>query len=211
MKKLIGIFATIFSLVILMSKPALAQQYGQYGQYGQPAPSQQILVEKLVSAPGSTKGGQVNFVDNLSPSDARFVPGDTILFKLKVKNTSDTKLTNVVVEDFLPSSIDLTEGSASIKVGDLAAGEEKEFTLKARAKDQAKLPADRGLICEVNRVRATSNGVSDEDTAQFCIEKQVTPVKQVPQAGPEAGVILLGFNLLSLGTGLALSKYRKRD
>lgn len=210
MKKLIAVFATVISLATLMSvKPALAQQYGQYGQYGQPVPSQQILVEKLVSTPVATKGGQVNFVDNLSPSDARFVPGDTILFKLKVKNTSDTKLTNVIVEDFMPSSIDLIEGSASIKVGDLAAGQEKEFILKARAKDQAKLPVDRGLICEVNRVRATATGVSDEDTAQFCIEKQVTPVKQVPQAGPEAGILLLGFNLLSLGTGLALSKYKK--
>ena len=64
MKKLVSVFATIISLATLMSvKPALAQQYGQYGQYGQPMPSQQILVEKLVSAPGTTKGGQVNFVN----------------------------------------------------------------------------------------------------------------------------------------------------
>lgn len=179
-------------------------------EYGKPSPSLSISIDKLVSVPGNSS----QFVDNLTSSNARFKPGDSFFFKLKVKNTGEDTLNNVVVEDFLPGDIELVEGDTSIEAGDFDIDEEKEFTLKVRVKAQNQLPQDKGVFCEVNRVRASAEDMSDEDTAQFCIEKQVAgvpgvpvqPPQQIPQAGPEMGLLLLGANMGLLGAGIYLKK-----
>lgn len=205
MNKIVAVIIAVLAFITVRAQSVEAQ-YGQYGQYGGAAPSKSILIDKLVSTVGTTKGGNTDFVDNLAPSDPRFTPGSSILFKLQVRNTSDVRLDNVVVEDFLPPSVELVEGKTRIEVGSLEPDETAELVLKVRVKSQDKLPADRGMICEINRARVSANGVSDEDTAQFCIEKQVVGAKEVPQAGPAAGILLLAFNFLTLGTGLALRR-----
>ena len=71
----------------------------------------------------------------------------------------------------------------------------------------------------VNRVRVEAkNNVSDEDTAQLCVEKEVgagTPTspgvkggapKKVPAAGAEHGVLLMGLSGLLSYVGLKLRK-----
>lgn len=210
---------TIFYLSLLFSLfsfPVLAQ-YGQYGQYGQPKPSKSILIDKFVGKPINTKGGAQtrDFVDNLSPSDPRFQPSQEVVFRLIVRNTSDVKLTNVEVKDTLPQYVEAVEGpgnfnktskTIAFNAGDFAPNEEKTYFLTVKFVSQDKLPADRSIVCVVNRAHASANGVSDEDTAQFCVEKQVKEAKQVPAAGPEAGIILLAFNVATLGAGLWLRR-----
>lgn len=190
----------------------------QYGQYGQPAPVETILVDKQVSKPAvKSKGGllQYDYVDNLTPSDVRFQPGMEIMFKIRVKNTSSVTLSAVTVADKVPWYLEPVEGpgtydanarTITFAAGSFAPGEEKVYNLKMQWFSQDKLPADRGLMCVSNYVRAYSNGASDDDTAQACVEKQVVKVKETPKSGPEMGIILVAGQLSMLGLGLKLRK-----
>lgn len=215
-KYLVLSIISLYTLYFLLASPVMAQ-YGQYGQYGGPGPSKSILIDKLVGKPTQNKGGttDVSYVDNLSASDPRFAPGQDVFFKLAVKNTSDVTLTNVEVKEFVPSFVSPLEGpggfdSASrtitFNAGDFAVNEEKTYVLKMRVAAQNELPADRGIVCLVNKAQASGSNVFDEDTSQFCVEKQVVGAGQVPSAGPEAGLLLLGFNALAAGAGIWLRR-----
>ncbi|OGK25674.1 hypothetical protein A2954_04525 [Candidatus Roizmanbacteria bacterium RIFCSPLOWO2_01_FULL_37_12] len=181
------------------------------GPYGQEEPSFSIMVDKLVTKPHSTS----DFVDNLSPSDERYSPGNDVYFKIKVKNTSDEKLKDVTVRDFLPDFVKLVDSKGSfnsdtdeitVDAGDLEVDEEKEFVIKVKIVDQDELPSDNGLFCLVNKAQASNDKSSDEDTAQFCVEKKVLGVSSVPSAGPEQGVALILGQLSALGIGVFLKK-----
>lgn len=181
-----------------------------YGQYGQPSPSYQILIDKMVAKPDTDQ-----YVDNLSVSDPRFAPNQDIWFQIKVKNTSNQNLTNVEVRDYVPSYLEPLEGPGtwdsnmriiSWNAGDFAVDEEKVYFLKMRVYSTENLPSDKGLFCLVNKSDARNENTYDEDTAQFCIEKEVVGVSKVPSAGPEFGLLLLAGNILGLGLGLKLKK-----
>ncbi len=199
-------------LVFAKSSPVVfAQQYGPYG----PSPIQNIVVDKLVNKPGSG-----DFVDNLSPSDPRFAPGQDVFFRIRVKNPNDQALTGVTVKDFIPDFVDVIEtpgsGNSSnrtitINAGDFGAQEEKVYVVKARVVGSDKISNDKGIFCLVNRANGSNSSVSDEDTAQFCVEKtvkQVVNVTQIPSTGPEMGFALLTLNTLGFGAGLYLRKRR---
>ncbi|MGB5034771.1 MAG: hypothetical protein WBO56_03165 [Microgenomates group bacterium] len=101
-------------LFLSLGQGALAQygQYGAYGPYGQGGQSNSILVDKTVGMNQvTTKGGTTSttFVDNLGSTDQRFFAGQTVSFKIKVKNTSDHKLSNIVVKDTLPTSLEAVD------------------------------------------------------------------------------------------------------
>jgi uncharacterized repeat protein (TIGR01451 family) len=189
----------------------------QYGPYG-PAGALTILIDKTVGKPsGQTKGGlsSIEYVDNLSASDYKFRPGQEIFFQLKVKNTSGVSLSNLTVKDYVPSYLEPVEGPGSfdgnsriitISAGDFSVDEEKIYVLKMKIFSQDKLPADKGLFCLVNKADASTNGVYDDDTSQFCIEKEVIAVTKVPSAGPEMGMLLISAELAGLGVGIYLKK-----
>lgn len=214
MKKLIAATFLTSVLLFLSSTPSFAQ----YGQYGQPAPVESILVDKQVSKPAfKTKGGtlQYEYVDNLTPSDVRFQPGMDIYFKVRVKNTSNITLNNVMVTDKVPSYLEPIEGpgtfdavnrTITFNAGTFQPDGEKIFYFKMQWFAQDKLPADRGLICTSNYVRAYTANASDDDTTQACVEKQVLAVKVAPKAGPEMNILLLAGQLGMLGIGLKLRK-----
>ncbi|MBI4226071.1 hypothetical protein HY612_03060 [Candidatus Roizmanbacteria bacterium] len=216
MKRLVA-FILITTSYLLLSTAVFAQ-YGQYGPYGGEEPSVSIMVDKMVGKPVLTKGGFVDqdYVDNLSPSDPRFAPEQEIFFKIKVKNTSDLKIKNVIVKDFLPDFVDFKEGTGEFDkatrtltiddAGDFEVDEEKLFFIKVKVVEQDELPADQGIVCVVNKAQAFDGGVSDEDTAQFCVEKEVLGVTAVPSAGPEMGALLLSGELLALSTGMLFKR-----
>ncbi len=188
----------------------------QYGQYGQPGPSQSILIDKMVGKPVINKGGtDVQYVDNLSSSDPRFAPGQDVFFKLSVKNTSNVTITSVMVKDVFPAYIDPIEGpgiydkatrTLTFNAGDFAVNDEKVYYFKARVQGQNQLPTDKGLFCLINSATAWNNDVIDSDTAQFCVEKQVQGVTNVPVAGPEMGLLLVSSELATLGLGIFLKR-----
>lgn len=203
-------------LFLIFSVPVSAQ----YGQYGGSLPSKTILIEKMVGKPTQTKGqtDQWDYVDNLSPSDPHFAPEQQIVFRLKVKNTSDVTLTSVEVKDFVPDfltpvsvpgSFDAASRTITFNAGDFAVGEEKIYFLTMKIFSQNQMPADKGMICKINKAQASTNEVFDEDSSQFCIEKQVLGVQNVPSSGPEFGLALMGLELGLLGVGITLKKRAK--
>lgn len=213
MKKLL-VLSLLFGMLLLALPKSVSADEGcsvAYGQYGECPPSVTILMDKMVRKPDVDE-----FVDNLSSSDPRFGAEDEVFFRLKVKNTSNAKLNDVTVKDFVPDfleAVDMTGGSfdsdsreVTISAGDFDPDEEKIYTLKFKVVNQDSLPSDRSLICEVNKAQASADDVSDEDTSQFCIEKQILGVSEVPSAGPEMGLALLAGQFAALGAGIFLKK-----
>lgn len=212
MKKIFALTLLVISYWLLVI-PVMSQ-YGPYGPGGAPS----ILIDKMVGKPtGQTKGGlsSLEYVDNLSVTDYKFKPGQEIYFQLKVKNTSSQNLNNVVVKDYVPSYIEPIEGPGSfdegsrtitINVGSFSVDEEKVYVMKMKILSQDKLPADKGLFCLVNKADASTNGTYDDDTSQFCLEKEVIAAAKVPSAGPELGMLLLVGELTALGLGVMLRK-----
>jgi len=209
-----SLFTLFFATCFMLHISCINAQYGPYG----PAGALTILIDKTVGKPiGQTKGGLVSldYVDNLSVSDYKFRPGQEIFFQLKVKNTSGVSLSNVTVKDYVPSYLEPIEGPGSfdegsriitINAGNFAVDEEKVYVMKMKVFSQDKLPADKGLFCLVNKADASTNGVYDDDTSQFCIEKEVIAAEKVPSAGPEMGVLILAGELTVLGLGVMLRK-----
>ena len=185
------------------------------GQYESPCYSYAIVVDKMVQKPGTSE-----YVDNLSVSDPRFAPNSDVWFKVKIKNTSTIKLVGTEVKDTIPSYLDPMEGPGSYdsstrtitwNAGDFDIDEEKVFYLKMKVLSQDNLPADKGLFCVTNFVKANSSNAYDDDTSQICIEKQVAAgTVQVPSAGPEMGLFLFTGEMLALGTGIYIN-YKLRN
>jgi uncharacterized repeat protein (TIGR01451 family) len=189
--------------------------YGQYGGYGGVTPNQSIIIDKKVGMPNSTKGGVVNYVDNFSPNDPRYKPGQQVYFQIKVKNTSNVTLKNVVVKDIVPAYLEPIEGpgnfdsntrTVTYTYAELKAGEEKTERLLMQIYPQDRLPTDKGLMCIVNKAEVQSGNISGQDSAQLCIEKEVIGIQKAPSAGPEMGIALMGLQALGLGAGLFIKR-----
>ncbi|MFH1827367.1 MAG: hypothetical protein ABH812_02995 [bacterium] len=188
--------------------------HAQYGVYGGGI-SKSIVIDKSIYNPNQNKGGSNEYVDNFYSTDYRFSPNKEIIFRLKVKNTSDTTLYGITVKDFVPSYLQPTEylgnynsdnRTISFNAGDFGVNEEKTYTLKFKTLTQDKLPSNSGIICLTNKADASNDSVYDDDTAQFCIEKQVIGVTEVPSAGPELGLGFLALQGLGFSTGIWLKK-----
>jgi uncharacterized repeat protein (TIGR01451 family) len=211
-----------FSLYLLIPqvKSTMAQYKQPYGQYGVPAPAEALIIDKTVGKPSQTKGGvtSLEFVDNLSPADPRFHPGEQVVFRLRVKNISSSQINNVGIIDFLPSFIEPVEIPGSFNsnnrtinfsAGNFAPNEEKLFFLTTKVVAVESLPADKDLICLINRARVFTAGDPDEDTARFCIEKQPGAVvpSAMPAAGVESGLIPPVVAILAFLFGSSLQYY----
>lgn len=207
-----------FLLTVLTStsvQAAGSNSVSQYGQYGGGTPSYDITIDKMVSTGTTTKGGVTSYVDNYAVSDPRFAPNQKVYFQVKVKNTSNATLTNVEVRDFMPSYVEAVEGPGSYdqnsktiywKYDELKAGEEKVEKLVAQVYPQTNLPADKGVMCMTNKASVKADSAFDEDSSQFCVEKQVLNVQQVPTAGPEYGLVVSAISMLGLSAGVYLKR-----
>lgn len=220
------LLTAITFLTFAQTAQAGVGSYGQgpYGQYGgngtNPNPS--IKIDKKVGMPNTTKGGTINYVDNMTSTDARFKPGQQIYFQVKVKNTSNVKLTNVVVKDFVPAYAEPIEGpgtfdaktrTVTFTYPELNPGEERTEKFLMQIYPQDKLPTDKGLMCggseATNIVEVYMNGnakAADRDTAQYCVEKEVIGVTKAPSAGPEMGILLMGLQAAGLGAGIFIKR-----
>ena len=197
MKKYLVFGMLVFSL-LFVTKDAVAQSCG--GQYQSPCQSYSMLVDKMVQ-----KSGTSEYVDNLSVSDPRYKPSEYVMFKVIIKNTSTTTFGGMTAKDFVPNYLTPIEGpgtfdastrTVSWDAGAFAVDEQKTYYFKMQINSQANLPADQGLFCLINKAQAWSNSITDDDSSQFCIEKQVAVPPKVPSAGPEMGLLLLAGNLL---------------
>lgn len=209
MKKIIIFSLFVFGFLFSVST-VKADCVGQYGQYGQPCNSYSMLVDKMVLKPGTS-----DYVDNLSVSDPRFKPSEYVMFKVTIKNTSTTTFGGMTAKDFVPDyltpiegpgTFDATTRTISWDAGSFAVDEQKTFYFKMQVNSQSNLPDNQGLFCLSNRAQAWSNTTTDDDSSQFCIEKQVTGTTKVPSSGPEMGILLFSGELALLGAGIYLRK-----
>lgn len=204
------IFVFLFAAIIYYLSSNIPVYAGCGGQYESPCQSYSILVDKMVQKPGTS-----DYVDNLSVSDPRYKPGQTVMFKVTVKNTSNATIGELTAKDYVPSYLTPIEGpgtydSATRMVtwngGYFGVDEQKTWYFKMGIDSQANLPANQGLFCLVNKAQAWSNDKTDDDSSQFCIEKQVSTPPKVPSAGPEMGLALTAIQLAGVGMGIYLRK-----
>jgi len=187
-----------------------------FAQYTTQVSAPSLIIDKMIGIPASqTKGGTLSYVDNLGTADHKFKPGDEVSFQLKVRNATDKKLDTITIQDILPPSLNPLEGPGTyndknrtidIDAGSFAVNEEKIFIIKMSVISQEKLPADKGLFCEINKAVAKGGDLLDDDVSQFCIEKEVVGVQKVPSAGPEMGLLIAGGEMALLFIGLRLKQ-----
>jgi len=175
----------------------------------------QWYINKMVLNPSTN-----SYVDNLTLSDPKFKPGDSVQFRIQVTNTGTATLGVIKVTDTLPNyldwttvqapmNVDLATGKVTFEVNSLNPGQTKEVFISARVKSTAALPAVKNTLCPINFVSAHTDNVGDvSDQSQFCIQKSVTGVTAVPKTGPEETMIL-GLGGLFSG-GLFLIKKTRR-
>lgn len=201
----------ILSLLIILTtqlvKPVGVLAAGACGGYfyGGPCVTAEILLDKLVKDPVTEI-----FVDNLGPTDNKFNPEQEVIFKIIVKNTSSVDLSSVKIKDILPDYIDFTSifpqevnwdkesKTLTFNIGNLQAGESREYELKVKVVAKDQLPADQSLVCVTNWAEAKSGEAVDSDSAGLCIQN----VSILPPTGPSSLVMTA---ILALGaTGLIL-------
>ena len=206
MKKIFVFLAIVFSFLAA----TVSVSAGCGGQYESPCQSYSIVVDKMVAKPGTEI-----YVDNLSVSDPRFIPGQTVLFKVTIKNTSTTTFGGMTAKDYVPQYLTPIEGPGTFDsvnriitfdAGAFSVDEQKTYYFKMQVNSQANLPADKGLFCVVNKAEASSNTTYDDDSSQLCIEKQVTGIAKVPSAGPEFGYALVAGEMALAGLGIYLKR-----
>lgn len=212
MKKLFGlIFAS--AIFFLTAHSAFAGGSSCQPMYsgGQTCPSNvTFTINKLVQNP--TKGG--NFVENLTLQDPLFSQNQDVMFQIKIKNTSDTKIDSIDVVDTLPTELTFSAGSGNFNsadntvrftVNNLDAGKEAVYFINA------KLVNMTSTKCPVNFVRATANsGATATDQSSFCVTTTGTQImtkpmiKSQPATGPETDLLV---GLVSTGAlGMFLRK-----
>lgn len=173
----------------------------------------------------ANKGGEL--VDNLSINDERFVSGQDVIFRISLHNTGDQK-TTVTVVDSLPNYVDFISGGTYdndkrtvSNTLSLEPDEKKEINIVTRVVPDPRLAQDKSVSCVTNIAKGTANnGATADDSAQFCIERKVTkkptpqvfdktPVKKIPETGPEMlpllGLIPLGAAGFAMRRKLKLS------
>ena len=212
MRKITSLLLSIAALAIVASPSFSAGESNCQIVYGggEVCPPKQVkfVINKLVEKPG--KGGG-NFVENLTINDPRFAPNQNINFKIIIENTGNTDITDLNVADTFPEFLSFVAGVGNTNVGakqinfivgKLEKGKKMEFLITAKTAEADKLPSNQAITCVTNNVRATApDGVSADDNAQGCIEKQVlgaqpTPqifekpaIKELPPTGPELGLL----------------------
>jgi uncharacterized repeat protein (TIGR01451 family) len=199
MKKLL-----VTTSVVLFGLFAAGTSYASYGSvnctpiYGGGTScesSNKFVLDKKVLNPDSvSKGGNEQYVDNLTINNSKFAPGQTIKFELTVTNTGDKTLNELVLKDILPSYITFVSGpgsydknsnTLSFNILNLNAGESRKFILVTKANSADQLPNGQGVVCVVNQASVVVGNDESRDNSQFCIEKTVTkgglPVMPAPK------------------------------
>lgn len=138
-------------------------------------------VEKTVQNP---KDG--TFVQILEPNQTRIQPGNTMIFRIVITNTSEKTLENIQITDQFSDTLRFTtsqkgtfnesDNRLTYTIDSLPKGESETFDLQATIKPESELPSVTGPLCAINVVSATQAKESESANVQFCIEKQTGAV-----------------------------------
>ena len=129
-------------------------------------------------------------------------PGQTIGFILRVRNTSNAPLTDVVLRDIVPAGITAIAGSvrigssvapdtltgAGLSLGTLAVGQEVVVTFSGRVAIASELPS--GTTTLINSVQATATGVGMLTAQLPVIISSTAVVVPTVETGPGESTVL---------------------
>lgn len=205
MRRLILIL--VISIVLsFIPQTTLAQYIGAAAQ-----PARGLLIEKRILNPQNNQ-----FVDNLNIDQQTFLPNNDVIFKITVSNVIQSDLKNLTITDFLPSAVlnfvSASEGSCdspckivTLKVDSLKVGESKNIEIRTKVKGENELGAS--VSCQTNLGRVTINNIADEDTATFCVSKQVLGVtSELPKTGSTQTFPILTLSVLLFAIGLLMKR-----
>jgi uncharacterized repeat protein (TIGR01451 family) len=111
-----------------------------------------------------------------------FAPGQTVPFKIKLTNTYDTALTNIMIQDQFPPYVDYISGNGSFNqktgvlttsIPSLAAHQTVSLYIQGKITDASQLPTNQTNICVANQATATANNLTSVANSQFCISKDI--------------------------------------
>lgn len=200
MKQIVTAFLIFFCLF------APSTTFAQYIGATTTQPARQFLVEKKILNPQNNQ-----FVDNLNLEQQTFLPNQEVTFRITITNIIQSDLRNIVITDRLPDvlnfistsfgSYDSATKTITLKIDSLKVGESKTFEIKAKIKPAEEL--SNNVTCQTNLARGMVNNMVEEDTASFCIQKQVlqtTPT--LPTTGPAQTLEVMVLSTLFLAIGL---------
>lgn len=209
----------VFTLVTLLVPTTKILADGIYpacpSVYGANCPSGQLAIDKKIQNP---KNGE--WVETLNANDITYVADQEVNFRIEVKNTGDTNLSSVLVQDKLPDfvtstsnigSFDTNTKTLSWTIDNLNAGEFKMFFIKAKIKAQSELPQS-AITCLTNFSQASKDNLLAQDTAGFCLQTpntaKVLPVEELPKTGlPLVAWSLVGF----IPAGFGLKRFSRTN
>lgn len=201
-----GFITGAMSAILFFSVVTQTQAAGQYGcttQYGGDCVEQELKLTKTVKDPKTD-----SFVASLENNGNKFIPGQTVTFKVVVKNLGSEQISKITVQDNFPDFISFVSGpgkfdnntkTLTFDVTNLKANEERESIIQGKVAAENSLPSDQGITCVVNHAQTTLNGKLSTSDVPFCIEKKVLPgttkgglkvfpapkVEKTPPTGPE--------------------------
>ncbi|MFA5024897.1 MAG: hypothetical protein WC503_00110 [Candidatus Shapirobacteria bacterium] len=167
--------------------------------YSQGEVNYQVSIDKKIRPISDS-----NFYDNIGKDQKIFVSGDLMDFNILVENTGKDILYDLVVKDFYPvvnqiilapGEIDKLNRSISWKIGTLAVGETRNFSIRA------KVATNSASMSQTNVVQVRNNNVFDRDTATFYVAGKTSPSTGSNDLLFKSGMVFV----LSL-TALALRK-----
>lgn len=199
--------ALLFFLSIFIFR---GSAFAQYIGAATVQPARQVLIDKKILFPKNNQ-----FVDNLNIEQHTFLPNQEIIFRVTVTNVIQSDLKNLQVSDKLPDVVNFVSASfgefdtknktINFKIDNLKVGESKTFEIKTKVKPEAELGGN--VTCQTNLARVTVNNLVDEDTASFCVAKQVLPTTtEMPKTGPSNTLPLLTLSALCLAIGLLMRR-----
>jgi len=182
---------------LLMPKPVMAQ-------YNQANNNLSIVIDKKVSDVTNPV-----YFDNISASTKVFREGDKIDFKIIIENTSNTRLDNLKLTDYLPKYLQVINGFATVNnnemtiiIDTLDVGQTKTYNILATINDT---PIENGINQKwqiTNKACVASVQVSDCDKSSYFVGGKVMPV-----TGSEDIIWQSMIALMTIGTAIGAKKY----
>lgn len=146
-----------------------------------------IIINKQVQNPKTN-----DFVDNLGVNDPKFSPEQLVNFKIMITNTGGTTMSQVDIKDLFPQFVNFAAGAGSFdsntktfsfSIQNLNPGEQRIFVVSGKVVSNDQLPSDKGIVCVVNQVAASSDNQKSQDNSEFCIQKAVVTSAPTTKGG----------------------------
>lgn len=195
-------------LLTLLSFPA--PTFAQYQYISTLTQPKQVFVDKKLLNPQNNQ-----FVDNLNVEQHAFLPDQDIIFRITVTNNTQSDQQKITLTDKLPEVLNFVSASfgnfdqgsktLNLTIDKLKEGESKTFELKTKLKPADQLPGV--TTCQTNLSKVTVSNMIGEDTATFCVSKQVLgATTEIPKTGPSQTLPLLILSSLFLVIGLLIKR-----